>query len=105
MPNVRTVERPAGHAVLVAVFLLVMAGLPGLAYASPPDPSWIKGIYDGADCDDVVVLATSDLSGAAAGTRGVEHAPAALVTMSPLGERPPSSCSVCAVRPRAPPAP
>jgi hypothetical protein len=30
-----------------------------LAYASPPDPSWIRGLYDDADLDDVVVLLTS----------------------------------------------
>ena len=27
-----------------------------IALASPPDPSWIAGIYDGADGDDVVTL-------------------------------------------------
>src|SRR5262245_16203516 len=27
-----------------------------IAFASPPDPSWIPGIYDGADGDDVVTL-------------------------------------------------
>src|SRR5262249_33586805 len=27
-----------------------------IAFASPPDPSWIAGIYDGADGDDVVTL-------------------------------------------------
>jgi hypothetical protein len=30
--------------------------LPAMAFASPPDPSWIAGIYDGADGDDVVSL-------------------------------------------------
>ena len=40
--------------------LLVLAALPGLAYASPPDPSWIPGLYDNADYDDVVVLVTSE---------------------------------------------
>src|SRR5215510_3404211 len=45
----------------------VIAGpsvLPALAYASPPDPSWVPGIYDDADYDDVVGLiasATGDL--------------------------------------------
>ena len=29
-----------------------------LAYASPPDPSWIRGIYDDHDYDDVVGIAT-----------------------------------------------
>ena len=30
--------------------------LPTLGFASPPDPSWIAGIYDGADGDDIVSL-------------------------------------------------
>ena len=37
--------------VIVAVILL-----PAVAFASPPDPSWIAGIYDGADGDDIVNL-------------------------------------------------
>ncbi len=34
-------------------------GLRLLAYASPPDPSWIAGLYDDADFDSVVVSITS----------------------------------------------
>src|SRR5262249_31479641 len=45
--------------VLVPLILLVVAALPAFAYASPPDPSWIPGLYDDADYDDVVGLATS----------------------------------------------
>jgi hypothetical protein len=44
-------------------FLLLLVGvivvLTPLAYTSPPDPSWIRGVYDDADFDDVVVLLTS----------------------------------------------
>jgi hypothetical protein len=46
----------------VALVLLLLLGLSGLtpfAYATPPDPSWVRGIYDDADYDDVVVLITS----------------------------------------------
>jgi len=38
--------------------LLLLAGmvvLVSLAYASPPDPLWVPGIYDDADFDDVVI--------------------------------------------------
>lgn len=48
--------------ILAAVLLLAIAGLTALAYASPPDPSWIRGIYDDGDFDDVVVLLTSTSS-------------------------------------------
>src|SRR5262249_11733519 len=36
--------------------LLTLILLPPIAFASPPDPSWIVGFYDGADGDDVVNL-------------------------------------------------
>ena len=35
---------------------LALILLPVIAFASPPDPSWIAGIYDGADGDDIVSL-------------------------------------------------
>jgi len=44
---------------LALLLLLGLSGLTPLAYASPPDPSWVRGIYDDADYDDVVVLITS----------------------------------------------
>jgi hypothetical protein len=37
---------------IVAALIL----LPAVAFASPPDSSWIAGIYDGADGDDIVTL-------------------------------------------------
>src|SRR6516165_10037792 len=36
--------------------VLAVTLLPVIAFASPPDPSWIAGIYDGADGDDIVSL-------------------------------------------------
>lgn len=39
---------------LPIAFTLVL--LPAIAFASPPDPSWVRGIYDDADFDDVVCL-------------------------------------------------
>src|SRR5262245_1937020 len=40
----------------VALVAIVPAG-----HASPPDPSWIGGLYDNGDFDDVVLLITSTL--------------------------------------------
>lgn len=44
-----------------ALILLVgvIVALTPMAYASPPDPSWIRGLYDAGDFDDVVMLLTS----------------------------------------------
>ncbi len=38
---------------------LVTAALTPLAYASPPDPTWVSGIFDDDDADDAVFLITS----------------------------------------------
>ena len=46
--------RCAGRFVLLAC----LVGLSALAHASPPDPLWLPGIYDGADDDNVVALLT-----------------------------------------------
>lgn len=47
--------------------LLALLALVPLAYASPPDPVWLAGIYDGADADEVVLAATSLESGVGQG--------------------------------------
>ncbi len=47
--------------VALAVVLVASLGmLATLAYASPPDPSWIAGLYDDADFDNIIGLITSD---------------------------------------------
>ena len=52
--------RPGARRSLLALLLLVpLVWLPPLAYASPPDQTWIGGLYDDADYDDVVLLAMS----------------------------------------------
>ena len=44
-----------GNSVLLQI-VVVLILLPTIAFASPPDPSWITGIYDDADGDDGVFL-------------------------------------------------
>jgi hypothetical protein len=43
------------------VIVWLIAVLTPLAYASPPDPPWIPGIYDDGDYDDVMGLITSEV--------------------------------------------
>jgi hypothetical protein len=43
---------------LVLALLVCCGTLPVLAQASPPDPTWLPGIYDNADYDDVIGLLT-----------------------------------------------
>jgi hypothetical protein len=43
-----------GHGPILLVIALCIVLNP-LAAASPPDPTWIPGLYDAADFDDVVI--------------------------------------------------
>lgn len=40
----------------IVLVAMVLALIPVLAAASPPDPAWIGGIYDAADGDEIVTL-------------------------------------------------
>ena len=91
--------------VLLALVVLLAATVP-LAYASPPDPIWIGGVYDDDDLDDVVVLITwavgivesSPLDDA-------RPVPAVVATLS-LGDDAPALCQIrSSSQARAPPAP
>jgi hypothetical protein len=53
--------------------LLIIAPVT-LAHASPPDQTWLAGVYDQADFDDVVGLLTSALE-ASDSTTGPEVGP------------------------------
>lgn len=54
MPPVRQRGLP-----VVALLLPVLVCLLPLAQASPPDPTWIAGLYDGGDYDEAVLVLTS----------------------------------------------
>src|SRR5215831_617739 len=49
-----------GSALALLIAAIVCALVP-LAYASPPDPTYLSGVWDDADYDDVVVLVTSSV--------------------------------------------
>jgi hypothetical protein len=60
-PRQQTPPPESSRSMWRALFILLPIApalilLPALAFASPPDPSWIAGIYDGADGDDIVSL-------------------------------------------------
>ena len=90
---------------LVALAVVgVLAGSPLMAYADPPDPTWIPGFWDDADCDDVIVRVTSTSSVAET------HALGALVphwvpiwTVPAADERPTPSPAFFPHQPRGPP--
>jgi hypothetical protein len=48
---------------LIPVLVGVLVCLRVLAYASPPDPTWIGGFWDDDDYDDVIIHITGKFSG------------------------------------------
>src|SRR5215475_7429099 len=49
--------RSIGRAIYTVLPIVVTVMLlPTIAFAIPPGPSWIAGIYDGGDADDIVTL-------------------------------------------------
>ncbi len=78
-----TLARVCGQSFIAPVVAGVLAILVSLAYASPTDPTWIAGIYDNADYDDVVALLT-DGTGASngQGPARVEQGPVAYIPLS-----------------------
>jgi hypothetical protein len=47
---------------LSVALLTVLVALTPLAYATPPDPTWVNGFFDDDDNDDGVFLITSSLA-------------------------------------------
>ena len=79
-------RRPPRFAFWVAVLTVALVVvLRPLAQASPADPTWIAGFYDGADFDDVVyhVLTSSGVDVTGLAVRPVPHAPDLIVPEGP----------------------
>jgi hypothetical protein len=89
--------------VIVPPLVVALSTLTSLCYASPPDPTWIAGLYDDADQDEVVleVLAITAVPAAAAPLSSM--APAAAEPPWATGRAVPSAPSLTALLDRSPP--
>jgi hypothetical protein len=68
---------------------VVSVVLVALGYASPPDPTWIDGLYDDAGHDDVMRLLTDGMDANQSRAPGrVEYAPVGVVQLATLGPTP-----------------
>ena len=47
------------HVIFVMALIALPSVLSALAYANPPDPAWIAGVWDDDDQDNVIVFLTS----------------------------------------------
>jgi len=90
----------------VALALMcTLASLVAVAYASPPDPSWIHGIYDDGDYDSVAIR----ISGTAELVEPFpwDHAcsdPPVVPLLHEMDENPAPSEALPVIHARAPPA-
>jgi len=50
------------RAFLLLMLVGVLGALPPAALASPPDQTWIPGLYDNADYDDAVLAVTASIA-------------------------------------------
>ena len=90
---------------MIALVMIAQAALSAIAFASPADPSWISGIYDDADYDDLVALATAETGNVPPVVPAVfRPSPLLLGRLLDCGEPAALVCSASALRPRAPPA-
>jgi len=90
---------------LIMVALLgALACLRTLAYADPPDPTWIAGFWDDADFDDVIVRITSTSSVIETGLlSGLEPHWVPIWTLPLAGDRPDPNPAFAPHQPRGPP--
>src|SRR5216683_8345924 len=89
--------------VLTLVLVAFILTLTPLAHADPPDPTWISGIWDDDDFDDVVGYITS-ATGLLPNPVACDLRPVALpAPLSPLGSQAVVSAPRSASSPRAPP--
>ena len=87
-----------------ALLLLVcLSGLLALALAGPPDPSWLPGIYDDADADNVVALLCDSSAVALRLTTLVECGHPRLGRASARSVSPSADPSLLGSHPRSPP--
>jgi hypothetical protein len=104
-PVLRSLARALGSRVLlVALIAMAPVTLVTLAHASPPDPSWVQGIYDDADHDDVAIFLTSETGEVRIATTPHPPIHVAAGRVIPPTERAARVVAVSATRSRAPPA-
>ncbi len=98
-------SRHLGSTLLALLLVGIVGILTPIAQASPPDPSWIRGMYDGGDFDNVIDLITFG-SGLVGEIVRVEIRPELHVLtaiLTPDDDSAPS-LSLASAQPRAPPA-
>jgi len=87
---------------LLGVALALVAIVP-LAHASPPDPTWVPGLYDDDDFDDVVVAVTQQQAALDASTIPLPPVHRVVFLAAPVAPDTPDAPMPATTFPRAPP--
>ena len=91
------------RSLMVSLLVSVLVALTPLAYASPPDPTYISGLWDDGDYDDVVIL-VAGASSIVDVPAGYDHAfMHAVPAVLPAADALISSLPLCLRAARAPP--
>jgi hypothetical protein len=91
--------------ILAISLAAVLCALVPLAYATPPDPTYVGGLWDDDDYDDVVILVTSSIGSSDTHTKSDLIRPVVVVTLvRPGGEGLLPTAVLSPHPPRAPPA-
>jgi hypothetical protein len=99
------VESMKSRRTVVLLVVLALGVFPALALASPTDPLWIGGVYDGGDWDDAVLAsAFSDGVAGATGPKDLWTSWIAVGTVQLGWPGPPTRFALPAFDGRAPPA-
>ncbi len=81
----------------------VLVALVPLAHASPPDQTWLGGLWDDGDHDDVVLLVTAGVKALGADVPSLLAPPTATTPAAPPSDEVRRSRSILAELGRAPP--
>jgi hypothetical protein len=92
------------YRLLQALLAVLVLTLTPLAHASPPDQTWLNGLYDNGDYDDVVLLVLSNVVAIESfSLRDGGRLPAVVASLSRRDGRPSQVPRPSSAPPRAPP--
>jgi hypothetical protein len=92
------------YRVLQALLAVLVLTLTPLAHAGPPDQTWLSGLYDDGDYDDIVLLVMSNVGAIESfSLRDGGRLPAVVASPLPHDERPNPVPRPSSAPPRAPP--
>jgi hypothetical protein len=89
---------------MLLVLVSALALLAPLALANPPDPNWIRGLYDDGDLDNVISIITLSDAWLEPSPLDASSTPIVIALLNQTDERSAPSEALPVMQARAPPA-